>query len=62
MEVYLHPLRKALKAEGDISRVLFILPLLCLMFIRYFMFIKHKDLWSSLPSFLLGEGKGSWER
>lgn len=57
MEVYLHPLRKALKAEGDISRVL-----LCLTFIRHFMFIKHKDLWSSPPSLLLRGRKGSWER
>lgn len=62
MEVYLHPLRKPPKAEGDISRVLLILPLLCLMFISHFMFIKHKDLWSSPPSLLLGEGKGSWQR
>lgn len=59
MEVYLHPLRKALKAESDISRVLLILPLSCLMFIRHF--IKHKDLRALPPSFLLGEGKGPWE-
>lgn len=62
MEVYLHPLRKPPKAEGDISRVLLILPLSCLMFIRHLMFIKHKDLWSSPPSLLLGEGKGSRQR
>lgn len=62
MEVYLHPLRKPPKAEGDISRVLLILPLSCLMFRRHFMFIKHKDLWSSPPSLLLGEGKGSRQR
>lgn len=48
--------------EGDISRMLLILLLSCLMFIRHFMFIKHEDLWSLLPSLLLGEGKGSWQR
>lgn len=62
MEVYLHPLRKPPKAGGDISRVLLILPLSCLVFIRHFMFIKHKDLWSSPPSLVLGEGKGSQQR
>lgn len=62
LEVYLHPLRKPPKAKGDISRVLLILLLLCLVFIRHFMFIKHKDLWSSPPSLLPGEGKGSQQR
>lgn len=50
MEIYLHPLRKPLKAEGDISRALLILLLACLMFTRHFMFKKHQDLWSSPPS------------
>lgn len=62
MEVYLHPLRKPPKAKGDISRLLLILLLLCLVFIRHLMFIKHKDLWSSPPSLLLGEGTGSQQR
>lgn len=50
MEIYLHPLRKPLKAEGDISRALLILPLACPMFTRHFMFKKHEDLWSVLAA------------